>query len=155
MNIARLLFSSRGRLDRRGFAVGAAIVFVADLAASQAPLVGPLATLLLLWPAAALLTKRLKDCGRSGATALLPVAGLAFASLASMLVGAVAEQPPEAITGLAATGVGALIALPAAGGALAFALYAGLMVGDAGRNRFGPAVVRPKAARSQPAPCPA
>lgn len=137
MNWQHLLLSFSGRISKRDFWIGFAALFAAGFVASLVPLVGALASLALLYPWTALVTKRLHDFGRSGWLVLIPTVPATLSGVLAVY-GAVA-MGNAATTGaaLAAAGFALLVSTVAMLIGLAFLLWAGLKAGDTGPNSYG------------------
>ena len=136
MDWKALLTSPRGRIGRRDFWRGFAVVMLASIVLSLIPMVGQVVVLVLLWPQACIFAKRLHDSGRSGWLVLLPVAVTGAAILLMGMVGG---------AGLFDVGVGfdtamgpvIRIAMVPALFALGFLLWVGLSRGEEAANRYG------------------
>jgi uncharacterized membrane protein YhaH (DUF805 family) len=152
-----LFFSTENRIGQKDFWIGVLILFGANLVAGLIPLIGWIASLVLIWCGIALTAKRLHDFGKSGWLQVVPMA-------VCMVVGAI---------GMMMTGMGVLMsslwggdpftAMAAFGGMFAvfsftgliwllFLLWVGLSKGDVGPNQYGPAPTRSQFDGAPPAP---
>ena len=131
-----LLLSPRGRIGRTVFFAGFGVVMAASIVLNFVPYIGSFAHLVLLWPLACLLAKRLHDAGRTSALLLLP-----------LVVGALALGQAVMSGGLGLIGLGpvsdsslrpamAILALTALL-ALGFVAWVGLSRGERAANRYG------------------
>jgi uncharacterized membrane protein YhaH (DUF805 family) len=144
MEWANLLLSLQGRIRRRDFWVGFSIVMAASLAANAVPLVGPVLSVLVIWPQLAVHAKRLHDMGHSAWWQLAPFAVSMVAGMYAMqhggeaLLQAIASNDQTAFTDAlqaGGAGVGAIAAAAVLG--LGFELWVGLSPGSSGENKFG------------------
>lgn len=131
-----LLLSPRGRIGRRDFWLGFGVLMAGSIILTILPVVGQFAGIVLVWPLACILTKRLHDAGRSGWLLLLPLSAfvLALGRVAMATGGGLfdahvmfdAARGPV-ITAFAVAGLLALV----------FVVWVGLSKGEAGPNRYG------------------
>ena len=118
-----LLLSPSGRIPRREFWPGFAVVMVASVVLNFIPLLGQLLGLVMLWPQFCIHAKRLHDLGKSALLMLIPLAVTIAAGVLSL------------VSDRLSFGVSFLV-----GGA--FLLWVGLTPGQAGPNPYGPAPKR-------------
>jgi uncharacterized membrane protein YhaH (DUF805 family) len=120
------------------------IVLVASALTNAVPVLGPVMSLVLLWPQIVLRVKRLHDFGFSGWLLLLPV------SVSALCIGLAMLNGGSALLLATPASLPALLASPAMRVPLiyvevalaiefVFLLWVGLTKGDAAANRFGPA----------------
>jgi uncharacterized membrane protein YhaH (DUF805 family) len=147
MDWGSLFLSTRGRIRRREFWIGFAIVMAASILCNLIAVVGPFLGLATIWPMVALHAKRLHDMGRSAWLLLAPAA----VSLATMAVTFLARpagvQAPGVITPALATaaqgmGLGLTVVAFCLLIEVAFLLWVGLTPGQADDNRYGAPPVR-------------
>jgi uncharacterized membrane protein YhaH (DUF805 family) len=137
MNWHHLFLGFSGRTSKRDFWIGFAALFAAGFAASLVPLVGALASLALLYPWTALVTKRLHDFGRSGWLVLIPTLPAALSGTLAVY-GALAMSNAATLgSALAVAGFALLVSTIAMLVGLAFLLWVGLSAGDTGPNAYG------------------
>jgi uncharacterized membrane protein YhaH (DUF805 family) len=137
-----LFLRHHGRIDRRSFWIGMAILIVAGAFASVIPFVGQFVGLIILWPVFCLLAQRLHDTGRSGRMAVLALVPAAVGAVIGLVAGLIVMTP---MAGLALLPLLALVGvLTGLLGlvSLAFIIWAGVLPGDADANAWG----RPPAA---------
>jgi uncharacterized membrane protein YhaH (DUF805 family) len=144
MDWRKLLLEVDGRIRRRDFWIGFAVVMPVSILCNLIPKVGLLLGLLTVWPMICLHAKRLHDMGRSAWLMLVPPAFTVCASLAAGLLGLRLASGPGVITpALLSLSHGISVALIASGLSLAvesaFVLWVGLTPGERGLNRFDPA----------------
>ena len=146
-----LFLSANGRIGQKDFWIGILILFVVNVIASLIPTIGQIISLLLIYPAVCVTSKRLHDMGKTGWLAAIPygltavaMVPLIFAGFAAMAAGGASVAGSAA--GVTA-GAGAALGLLAIAGmlmmiaglvCLAFLLWVGLSKGDAGTNQYGP-----------------
>lgn len=150
MDWKTLFLSADGRIGRKEFWIGFAILFAASVVLNMLPVIGQIIGLLLIWPQVCITAKRLHDMGRTGWLMLVPVAVAIVCSLiASLTVGASlfsaailgSSGTDMAAAGSALAGVGAASAVMGVALLvyLAFLLWIGLTPSQEGMNRFDPA----------------
>ncbi|HZF41967.1 MAG TPA: DUF805 domain-containing protein [Sphingomonadaceae bacterium] len=136
-----LYLDLNGRTSRRDFWIGFAGLVGAGVVANLLPVAGGVVSLALLYPAAALMTKRLHDFGRPGWLVMVPLAPAApsilMAVFASMTIGNAATMG----AGLAVAGFVALLSTLAMLVGLAFLLWVGTRDGDVAANGYGQPVL--------------
>ena len=155
-NWQHLYLDLNGRTSKRDFWLGFAGLVGAGVVANLLPTIGSVVSLALLYPAAALMTKRLHDFGRSGWLVLVPLVPSALSALlaffASMTIGNAATMG----AGLAAAGFAALLSTIAMLVGIASLLWIGTRDGDLAANAYGqPALSAPRllsVQRHMPAP---
>lgn len=147
MNLGRLLFSPRGRIDPPTWWKGFAILSVLSIAVMFAPRVGGVLWLATFVPWALLTTKRLHDIGVSGWFQLVAVAvNAGIVLVAMLLMGAavfltlITEGAVQATLDAGAV-AGATSTLLLTAGLLAFntfwLIWLGGRPGSPGENRYG------------------
>lgn len=133
-----LFLSPTGRIGRREFWIGFAILFVASLVVNIIPVLGTLVGLALIYPQVCVQAKRLHDMGHTAWLMLIPFGVTILAMIMAMVSGGAAMFSGDYASAGAAMG-GALLALSLAGlVSLGFLLWIGLTPSQAGDNRFGP-----------------
>jgi uncharacterized membrane protein YhaH (DUF805 family) len=137
MNWTELFLAPQGRAGQQAFLIGAAALIVAGVVLNLIPVLGPLASLALIYPWTCLLVKRLHDFGRSGWMVLIPVVPTALASMLALITTFAAMGGGT----MGAALVGAGLALTISGASmlisLAFLVWVALKPSDARANRFG------------------
>lgn len=157
MNITHVLFSPNGRIGQKEFWIGVLILIAANIVASFIPLLGFIISLALIWVGIAVYGKRLHDAGKSAWLHAIPWA----VSIVLMTIGVVMAggavftammgggDDVDVATVMAGAGAASLFFLLSFLVWFAYTIWVGLLKGDAGDNRFGPApgvVVAPPAA---------
>ena len=137
MNWQHLLLGFSGRTSRRDFWIGFLGLTAAGLFLEVIPVVGTVASLALIAPAAALATKRLHDFGRSGWLGLIPLAPAYLAAVIAMLASSAMHEPSTLGAAVAAAGLAAALSFLSLLIGLAFLLWIGTRPSDEGSNRFG------------------
>jgi len=144
MDWGSLFLSTRGRIRRRDFWIGFAIVMAVSVLCNLIAVVGPFLGLVTLWPMVAIHAKRLHDMGHTAWLLLAP----AVVSLATLAVTFLARpagvKAPGVITPALATasqglGLGLAIIAFCLLVEVAFLLWVGLTPGQPDDNRHGPA----------------
>jgi uncharacterized membrane protein YhaH (DUF805 family) len=144
MNWQHLYLGFHGRTSRRDFWIGFAGLAGAGIVANLLPLVGGVVSLALLYPAAALMAKRLHDFGRSGWLVMVPLVPTALAGSITLLAANAIGNPATVGAGLAAAGFAALLSTVAMLVSIAFMLWVGSRHGDEAANTHGqPAISTP------------
>ena len=152
MDWKTLFLTADGRIGRRDFWIGFAVIFAAGVVANMVPVLGQIVGLLLIWPQVCIHAKRLHDMGKTAWLMLIPFAVMAVAmsvaiatvgvSLfsAAMLshAGSDAAAAGTALAGLGAVWTACGLSMLVAVG---FLLWVGLTPGQPGENRYGPAPV--------------
>lgn len=156
MNLTHVLFSPNGRISQQQYWIGVLILIAANIVASFIPILGTLISLGLIWVGIAVYGKRLHDAGKSAWLHAVPWGlSLLFGIIGGVMVGGALFAAMAGNGGEA--DVAAIIA--GAGGAsllfllsfliwIVYTIWVGVLKGDAGENRFGPA---PAAAPPPPA----
>ena len=142
MNLTNLLLSPRGRIRRRDFWIGFAVVMISSFLIGLVPIVGPVLGFVLLWPQICIHAKRLHDMGWSAWIMLVPlVVTVTGMTLIAMNGGAaLLTAPPAAAIAAAATPEMEAARLYFAVTMLfelTFLLWVGLSKGNPRDNRFG------------------
>jgi uncharacterized membrane protein YhaH (DUF805 family) len=159
MDWKTLFLSADGRIDKRDFWIGFAILFVAGLVLGMIPVLG-LISILLIYPWVCVYAKRLHDFGRSAwlilapvaVTAVLMIAAIALGGMAMMGAGLANNETAMAGSALAMGGAIAGVALLSFLIWIGFALWVGLTNGDPAENRFGPPPVSLTSGAASPPP---
>jgi uncharacterized membrane protein YhaH (DUF805 family) len=137
MNWQHLYLGLQGRTSKRDFWIGFAGLVGAGIVANLLPMIGGVVSLALLYPAAALMAKRLHDFGRSGWLVMVPVAPTALAASIAQLATMTIGNPATVGAGLAAAGLAALLSMVAMLVGIAFLLWVGTRDGDISANAYG------------------
>jgi uncharacterized membrane protein YhaH (DUF805 family) len=152
MNIGNVLFSPNGRIGQQDYWIGILILIGGNIVAQFIPILGALIWLGLIWVGIAVYGKRLHDSGKTAWIHLLPWAlstVLAFVGIAIMVASAISAGVISETS--ADFSVEQIIALVSAGGIgllllglsslvwVIYTIWVGVMAGDPGENRFGPA----------------
>lgn len=152
MNIGNVLFSPNGRIGQQDYWIGILILIGGNIIAQFIPILGALIWLGLIWVGIAVYGKRLHDSGKTAWIHLLPWAlstVLAFVGIAIMVASAISAGVISETS--ADFSVEQIIALVSAGGIgllllglsslvwVIYTIWVGVMAGDPGENRFGPA----------------
>lgn len=147
MNITHVLFSPNGRIGQQEYWIGVLILIAANIIANFIPLLGFIISLALIWVGIAVYGKRLHDAGKTAWLHALPWA----VSIVLMTIGAVMAggavfaammgggDDVDVATMLAGAGAASLFFLLSFVVWIAYTIWVGLLKGDAGDNRFGPA----------------
>jgi len=149
MDWKTFFLNAEGRIGRRDFWIGFALIFGASLVAGMIPLLGALISFALIWPQVCINAKRLHDMGRTGWLMLAPfgvmvvctVIGGLFAgagALGAAVLGAADADNAAAGSMLAGMGVMSVFLGLGALVSFGFVLWIGLTPGQVGDNRFGP-----------------
>ncbi|WNG45919.1 DUF805 domain-containing protein [Archangium minus] len=149
MDWKTFFLSPEGRIERRDFWIGFAIIVVASFVLGVIPILGQLLGFLLLWPQICIHSKRLHDMGKTawlqlipfGATVIAMVLAAVSGGMAMMGAASMNEQGDDsAAVGSAMAGMGAALGFMGLAFlvGLAFLLWVGLTKGEPGPNRFGP-----------------
>jgi uncharacterized membrane protein YhaH (DUF805 family) len=137
MNWQRLYFSLAGRSCRREYWIGMAGLVGAGIVANLLPLGGGALSLALLYPAAALIAKRLHDFGRSGWLIAVPLIPTLLSGLIAMLAALTIGDQATMGAALAAAGLAALLSSVAMLVGIGFLLWVGTRNGDPSVNAYG------------------
>jgi uncharacterized membrane protein YhaH (DUF805 family) len=143
MQLDGLFTSFTGRVGQQTFWAIAAGLLLVGLVFNQVPFFGPMLVLGLLWPWSCLTAKRLHDAGRSAMPVGAVTVMCALIGAFGILLGIAATSPAFAIMAFQLASVAAALAGLACLAALALVLWAGLLRGDSGENRFGPPEAAP------------
>jgi uncharacterized membrane protein YhaH (DUF805 family) len=147
MDWGSLFLSTRGRIRRRDFWIGFAIVMAISILCNLIAVVGPFLGLATIWPMVAIHAKRLHDMGRT-AWLLLAPAAVSFATMAvTFLARPAGVEAPGVITPALATaaqgmGLGLTVTAFCLLIEVAFLLWVGLTPGQPDDNRYGAPAVR-------------
>lgn len=139
MNWQNLFLSIDGRIGRKDFWLGAAVLIGAGLVGGLIPVAGPLVSLALIVPWTCLTAKRLHDFGRSGwlvLAAVVPSTISAAMALFTALATANVATLGLAFAGASLTLMVSTLAMLVS---LGFLLWVGLKPSDAAPNAYGPA----------------
>lgn len=148
MNITHVLFSPNGRIGQQEYWIGVLILIAANIVASFIPILGFIISLALIWVGIAVYGKRLHDAGKTAwlhavpwaVSFVLVVIGSVMAGgavLAAMAGGG--GDDVDLATLIAGAGAASLFFLLSFVVWLGYTIWVGLLKGDAGDNRFGPA----------------
>lgn len=137
MDWKNIFLTAEGRIGRREFWIGFAIVFVASLVLGWIPLLGQIIGLLLLWPQICLQAKRLHDMNYTAWLMIIPFAVWCVIFVFIIMSGGFAALTGEASAMGAAMGMAFLTAGLGGLVSLGFLLWVGLTPGQGGENRFG------------------
>lgn len=146
MDWKTLFLTADGRIGKRDFWIGFAILFVAGLVLGMIPLLGQIVSIALIYPWVCVYSKRLHDMGKTGWLVLAPVGVMVVAFIIAFMMGGAAlmgagmagSDAAAGTAAMAGMGGAALVILLACLANLAFLLWVGLSNGDPGENRFGP-----------------
>ncbi|HZH07478.1 MAG TPA: DUF805 domain-containing protein, partial [Lautropia sp.] len=127
----------QGRTSKRDFWIGFAGLVGVGVVANLLPVVGGPVSLALLYPAAALMVKRLHDFGRSGWLVMVPLVPTALAAVIAMLAAMTIGDPATMGSGFAAAGFAVLVSMVAMLVGIVFLLWAGTRPGDPAANAYG------------------
>ena len=145
MDWKSLFFSGEGRVGRRTFWIGFAVLFGIGALLNILPGVGHLIMLAMTWCWVCLYAKRLHDMGRSGWLVLVPVLAWFAALVLAVIIGgagfiaaAMQTGDRQAASLWGAVG-GAVLAFGVAGLVnLTFLMWVGLTAPTPGVNAYGP-----------------
>ncbi|MCU0881709.1 MAG: DUF805 domain-containing protein [Hyphomonadaceae bacterium] len=144
MDWQTLFFNADGRMGKKDFWVGVAIIFVINLLFSQVESIGWLVSLATLWASVCVYAKRLHDFDKSGWLMLLPLGVFVLAILIgalSMLGGALAGSSGGgsgvALGVLFGLGFGGVLFGLAMLVNIGFVIWVGTRDSDPEANRFG------------------
>lgn len=138
-----LFLDPKGRIGRKDFWIGFAILFVAGLVLGMIPVIGQIIGLLMLYLWVCLGSKRLHDMGKSGWLMVVPFA-LQVLAMVLVVMAAGGAMMAGAAGGDAAGGAmagamgGGLIAMLAGLASLAFLIWIGATPGQPEANQYGP-----------------
>lgn len=144
MDWKKLFLTAEGRIGRRDFWIGIAIIFGIAVVAGWIPVLGQIIALVLIVPSVCLQAKRLHDMGKTAWLMLVPmgvgmVCGAIAGAMGGMAMLGIGAGGEAAVAGAAMAGIGAfLVLLLAVVVSFGFLLWVGLSSGDPGENRFGP-----------------
>ena len=146
MDWKTLFLTADGRIGKRDFWIGFAILFGVGFVLGMIPVIGQLVSIALIFPWVCLYAKRLHDMGKTGWLMLVPMGVAIVCTIIVLMVGGMAmigagaAGTDAAAGGAAMAGVGmaALVLLAAFVVNIAFLFWVGLSAGDPGDNRFGP-----------------
>lgn len=137
IDFTTLFLRHDGRLDRRSFWAGLAILIVCGVFAATLPVIGQLVSLLSLWPAFCLLAQRLHDTGRSSRAAVAVMLTAAVLGVVAVVTGFVQQMPDLYAAILPVLAMTALCGGLASLVAIVFVIWAGLTPGQGGSNDWG------------------
>lgn len=132
-----IFLTAEGRMGRREFWIGFAMIFVASIVLGMIPILGQIIGLLLIWPQVCIHAKRLHDMNYTGWLMIIPFGVSCMAIVFAMMSGGLAALTGEVSVMGAAMGMAFLAFGFAALLGLAFLLWVGLTPGQVGENRFG------------------
>jgi len=150
MNITHVLFSPNGRIGQQAFWIGVLILIAANIIAGLIPILGFFISLGLIWVGIAVYGKRLHDAGKSAWLHAIPwgvsillgiiggimVGGTVFAAIMS-------GDDVDMAAVLAGAGAASIFFLLSFVVWIAYTIWVGVLKGDSGENRFGPAPAAP------------
>ena len=126
IDLPSLLLSPKGRATRREFWIGAAALMLASIGLGMVPILGPVATLALLYPWTCLAMRRLEDMGRPPRLALVPIAICSMSGILGVATMIGASQQTAVAATLMLAGVTLLVSSITALVAAGFILWLGL-----------------------------
>jgi len=151
MNIGNVLFSPNGRIGQQDYWIGILILIGVNVLSNLTGPIQPIIWLGLIWVGIAIYGKRLHDAGKTAWLHAIPWAlGLAFFIVGAGMIVASAISA-GIISDTSDLSTDQIIALVSAGGVgllliglsnlvwLIYTIWVGVMAGEAGENRFGPA----------------
>lgn len=135
-----LFLDSKGRIGRKDFWIGFAILFVAGIVLGLIPVIGQIIGLLMLYLWVCLGAKRLHDMGKSGWLMVIPFALQLVAMLVGMMSVGGAMMAGAAGNDAAMAGAmgGGLVVMLCGLASLAFLIWIGATPGQAEANQYGP-----------------
>lgn len=133
----QLFLSFTGRASKRDFWIGFAVLFGAGFVASLLPVIGALASLALIYPWTALMTKRLHDFGKSGWLVLVPAVPAAASGVLGLFAAVAMGNAVTMGAAFATAGLAVMISTIAILIGLGFLLWVGLKDGDRVPNAYG------------------
>ncbi len=152
MNIGNVLFSPNGRIGQQDYWIGILILIGGNIVANFIPILGFLISLGLIWVGIAVYGKRLHDSGKTAWIHLLPWAlsavlflvGVVIMVASAISAGIISESSTDFSTDqiialVSAGGVGLLLLGLSSLVWVIYTIWVGVMAGDPGENRFGPA----------------
>jgi uncharacterized membrane protein YhaH (DUF805 family) len=141
----RLFLDANGRIGRQDYWIGVGCVFAANLLLGWIPFLGLVVSIAAAYAAVCVGSKRLHDFGKTGWLMLVPF-GVGFVcGIVGLVMGGMAILGAASHNGAAAAGAFAgmslMLGVLSLAGLfnLAFLIWTGVTVGDAGENRYGPA----------------
>lgn len=145
MDWKTLFLTANGRIGKRDFWIGFAILVAASILLGWIPILGFVVVLAVQFAWICVGSKRLHDMGKTGWLMLLPVGvGLATMILSfvvmggAMMAGLSGSEPVAAGAMMAGAGFMGLLGLVAFVVNIAFLFWLGLSNGDPGDNLYGP-----------------
>jgi uncharacterized membrane protein YhaH (DUF805 family) len=147
MDWQTLFLSVNGRIGKKDYWIGVAILFVLGILLSNVPVVKNLWPLASVYFAVCVYGKRLHDIGQSAWFTLVPFGIMIAGSILAFVVGGAAILGLSSVSssdggallgGLAGFGVAGLIIVLAALASLAWVIWLGTRDGEATDNQFGP-----------------
>jgi uncharacterized membrane protein YhaH (DUF805 family) len=146
MDWQTLFLKVEGRMGRKDYWIGVAILFVVGLIAGNVPIIKTLWPLASIYFGVCVYGKRLHDIGQSAWMVLLPygimIGGLALAAVlgGAALLGASAtgSDTAAAVGGIAGLGLAGLIILAASLACIGWIIWLGTRDSEPTENQFGP-----------------
>lgn len=132
-----LFLNFSGRTSKRDFWVGFAVLFGAGLVANLLPVIGAVASVVLLYPWSALMAKRLHDFGKSGWLVLIPAVPAAVSGVLALFAALAMGNTATMGAAFATAGFAVLVSTLAVLVGLGFLVWVGTRKGDAGANAYG------------------
>ncbi|KAA5801717.1 DUF805 domain-containing protein [Alkalicaulis satelles] len=146
MNIAHVLFSPNGRIGQQDFWIGVLILIAANVIFGLIPILGFFISLGLIWVGIAIYGKRLHDAGKSawlhaipwGVSILLGIIGGVMVG-GTVFTAMMAGDDVDVAALIAGAGAASLLFLLSFVVWIGYTIWVGVLKGDEGENRFGPA----------------
>lgn len=139
LDLQSLYLSAQGRIGRREFWIGAAGLIIVSLVAGLIPVVGAVASLVLIYPWVCLTAKRLHDLGRSGWLVLIAAVPAAVSGAFALFTAMAASSLATIGVAMASAGLALTVSTLALLVSLGFLLWVGLKPGEATANAYGAA----------------
>ena len=125
-----LYTSAHGSVSRRDFWIAAAVLLAAGIVLGFIPIIGSIASILLLYPWTCLAMRRLRDMGRAPAIALLPIGLCTVSALLAIVTAASIANPVLLGTAMVIGGIAVLVGTLSMILALLFLIWIGLAPGQ-------------------------
>lgn len=137
MNWLPLFLSIDGRIGRKDFCIGAAVLIGVSLMASLLPFIGLVVSLGLIVPWTCLLVKRLHDFGRPGLLALIAILPAAGSTALSLFTAIAASNVATMGVAFASAGLTLGVSFMALLVSLGFLIWVAAKPGDLQPNAYG------------------